>query len=120
MYDNIKSCVKQGSEMSDFFPCQIGVRQGENLSPFLFAIFLNDLESFFRDNAISGLQSVENLCEEQLGCYIRLFVLLYADDTILLSESAEKLQTMLLNFETYCNDWKLKVNLDKIKIVIFS
>ena len=29
-YDNIKSCVKSGHTFSDFFTCDIGVRQGEN------------------------------------------------------------------------------------------
>ena len=47
MYSNIKSRIFDGNEYSDFFPCEVGVRQGENLSPVLFAIYLNDLESFF-------------------------------------------------------------------------
>jgi hypothetical protein len=42
MYKDIKSNSK-----SDYFPCDNGVRQGENLYPFLFATFLNDLEEFF-------------------------------------------------------------------------
>ena len=58
MYGNIKSCVKKGSNFSDFFPCDVGVRQGENLYPFLFSIFLSDLETFFIENNISGLQTV--------------------------------------------------------------
>ena len=33
MYENAKSCVKQGQALSDFFSCEVGVRQGENLSP---------------------------------------------------------------------------------------
>ena len=49
MYTNIKSCVQYNNTKSDFFPCMIGVRQGENLSPFLFSIFLNDLEDYFRE-----------------------------------------------------------------------
>ena len=49
MYDNIKSCVKYNNDQSEYFPCLTGVRHGEDLSPFLFSIFLNDLEQFFID-----------------------------------------------------------------------
>jgi hypothetical protein len=38
----------------------MGVRQGENLSPFLFAVFLNDLEQFMEDKNITGLESIYN------------------------------------------------------------
>jgi hypothetical protein len=31
------------------FCCNIGVRQGENLSPFLFSIYVNDLEEFLTE-----------------------------------------------------------------------
>ena len=41
LYDSAKSCVRLHGETSSFFNCNIGVRQGENLSPLLFAIYLN-------------------------------------------------------------------------------
>jgi hypothetical protein len=47
MYTGVKSCVQYNCSQSDFFPCLTGVRQGENLSPFPFSIFLSDLENFF-------------------------------------------------------------------------
>ena len=50
MYSAAKSCVRVDNRLSDYFSCNVGVRQGENLSPLLFAIYLNDLESYFRDN----------------------------------------------------------------------
>ena len=47
MYQNIKTCIRKGHECSGFFNCEVGVKQGENMSPFLFSLFLNDLEKFF-------------------------------------------------------------------------
>ena len=44
MYKSVKSRVKYKNKLGDTMPCTLGVRQGESLSPFLFAMFLNDLE----------------------------------------------------------------------------
>lgn len=120
MYQNIKSCVKKGEEYSAFFNCDIGVKQGENMSPFLFSIFLNDLEEFFTDNDVENLSEITTLCQENIGMFVKIFVILYADDTVILSESHEGLQEALSVFEQYCTNWKLKVNTNKTKVVIFS
>ena len=45
MYSNIRSCVLLNQEISENFICNIGVRQRENLSPLLFAFYVNDIES---------------------------------------------------------------------------
>ena len=39
MYDMAKSCVRQNNLMSEYFLCNIGVRQGDNLSPLLLPFF---------------------------------------------------------------------------------
>lgn len=44
MYKGIKS--RMNGTVSDFFSCNVGVRQGENLSPFLFSLYINDLENY--------------------------------------------------------------------------
>ena len=49
-----------------------------------------------------------------------MFVLLYADDTIIISESAADLQKSLNAYSEYCKLWKLTVNSSKTKILIFS
>jgi hypothetical protein len=49
----------------------------------------------------------------------KLFVLLYADDTVIMAESREDLQAQLNVFGEYCKKWKLKVNAEKTNIFIF-
>jgi hypothetical protein len=44
----------------------------------------------------------------------------YADDTVLLAESAEELQSELNYFYEYCEKWNLKVNTNKSKVMVFS
>ena len=119
MYCNIKSCIVFNKCKSDYFACDNGIRQGENLSPFLFSLFLNDLETFLEAKNITGLESISNDLENQLNIYLKLFII-YADDTVILSESESDLQAQLDAFHKYCLTWKLKVNIDKTKIVIFG
>ena len=116
MYRNAKSCIKMGKQLSDTFECNVGVRQGENLSPLLFAIYLNDFENFLSEQ-FDGIK----LCNpDDIECFVKLFVLLYADDTIVMADSPQQLQSALNALHEYCNRWQLTVNVSKTKIVIFS
>ena len=93
------------------FPLNVWVKQGDNLSPSLFKIFVNDLPSY-----LSNTSDPVNVNGKDIYC------LMYADDIILLSKSAkglqEKLDIHVLN--TYCKDWCLTVNTSKTKILIFN
>ena len=116
MYNNIKSSVMVNGEVSNYFACNIGLRQSENLSPFLFSIYLNDLESFFfRHDNTSGIECESSEFEQTVTIYLKLFILLYADDTIIISESKEGLQLALNAYIEYSNESRLTTNVDKSK-----
>ena len=115
MYNNIKSCVFQGKN-TNFFPCEVGVRQGENLSPVMFSIFLNDLDSFLNSTGCNGV----NINLDDATNWLKLLVILYADDTLILSDNVSDFQKSLSSFYEYCREWKLTVNLSKSKVVIFG
>ena len=91
----------------------------ENLSPFLFSLYLNDLEEFLVLNNVVGLRNVSEEVMLTFNILLRTFIILYADDTVLISDSATDLQHQLNVFYEYCNEWKLKVNIEKTKIMIF-
>ena len=118
LYKDIKSKVMTHEGSTEFFSCHIGVRQGENLSPFLFTIFLNDLEQFLGSQNVNGIKCDIN--SNDIAVFLKLLILLYADDTVLFSDNETDLQHSLVVFEDYCQRWKLNVNTSKTKIVIFG
>ena len=119
MYEYAKSRIIHNGEKSDFFACKMGVRQGENLSPALFSVFLNDLQDYLEQKDIVGLKSISYDLENELTVFLKIFLLLYADDTVLLSENSNDLQSMLNEFYNYCTEWNLKINTNKTKVMIF-
>ena len=86
---------------------------------FVVAIYLNDFHSFLSDRCL-GLKDLCTVIDEELDIYLKLYVLLYADDTIILAESASDLQSALSGLREYCVQWDLKVNISKTNVVIFS
>jgi hypothetical protein len=51
---------------------------------------------------------------------VKLFTILYADDTVLLAKSVAELHSELNYFYEYCEKWNLKVNTNKSKVMVFS
>ena len=123
LYKNAKSYVQHADSKSDIFECQVGVRQGDSLSPLLFAIYLNDL-NLFLSNRATGLEDISSEISSSLtgdlDIYLKLLLLLYADDTVIFGEDPSSLQNSMDALNDYCKLWKLKINTAKTKIVIFS
>ena len=94
--------------VTDFYPDE----------PHLNSIFLNDLENFLSNQNVSGVKRETHI--DQANIYLKLFILLYADNTVLFSETPNDFQEALNCFKDYCHDWKLKINVEKTKVMIFS
>ena len=89
--DNTAQIRINASLETDWFQVPSGVHQGDPLSATLFNIFMNGL--------------VENLKLLNIGLNINgkiIYLLLYADDIILLARSEAKLQSLLLALESWC------------------
>ena len=56
MYNDVKYCINYNNCKSAYISCDMGVRQYENLLPFLFAFFLNDLQSLLENENLPGLR----------------------------------------------------------------
>ena len=105
IYKGGKCGVNVNGNITNWFPCEYGVRQGDVLSPTLFGLYINDLVQELKDGS-SGI----NLGELIVVC------LLYADDLVLVSESPEDLQKMLDILNNWCKRWRLRVNISKSKL----
>jgi hypothetical protein len=57
---------------------------------------------------------------DDIEVYFKLYLLLYADGTVVFAETAAELQSALNAMYLYCETRKLKVNAAKTNVVIFS
>lgn len=85
MYAKIKCCVQLEGHFSNFFQSNVELMQGESLSPLLYSLYINYLET---ELISQGCQSYElNM--------LNLYLLIYADDTVLLGKTIDGLQKMI-------------------------
>jgi hypothetical protein len=71
-------------------------------------MFLNDLsDSFAKSNDIIGITVQNDQNADEIPDFFKIFILIYADDTVILSESVEDFQESLHLYEDYCKTWKL-------------
>jgi len=111
MYSVVQSAVLVGEEQTEWFDLSTGVRQGCVMSPILFSLFINGLAKEINERAV-GVEVGKR----------RVRLLLYADDIVLLAESASDLQTMLDIVTAYSKQWRFRVNPKKGKseVMIFG
>ena len=110
MYIHDSACICIGDQIIEPFLINQGVKQGCILSPLLFNIFISDLSKTFDGNSnpvyIDDSKTLSSL--------------IWADDLLLLSETATGLNNMLENLKNYTKANLIRVNLEKTKCMIFN
>ena len=106
------SRIVLNEHQTDYFSCPEGVKQGDCLSPTLFAIYINDLASQIKNLGIG----IEVKWSEH-DPPVLINVLLYADDIVCLATNEEDLQFMLFTVQEWCRKERLEVNLTKTNIL---
>jgi len=111
MYREVKMAVRIGGQIGPTFEANMGVKQGDPLSPLLFGLFIDRIEKTFANFLPEG--------GVQMGCLL-VQVLLYADDLVLLAETPAELQRLLDLLDKFCVCNSLTVNVKKSEAVIFN
>jgi Reverse transcriptase (RNA-dependent DNA polymerase) len=112
LYRNSVVCVDVNGELTDFEHILVGVRQGDPLSPTLFGLCIDTLQTYMEERMLpSDTYKVGGL---------PAFSLFFADDLALPAATPEALQRALNVLANFCTDWDLQVNLGKTRVVVFN
>ena len=99
--------VQNNGEFSEIIKTTVGVRQGGTSSPKLFSIYISPLIKKIKESD-EGLKLVN----------IKLDILVYADDILIINTTKRGLQNQLNIVENYGNEYDLKYNPSKTVLMI--
>ena len=104
-----KACVRVEGEVTEKFMVEQGERQGCPLSPWLFNVFLDRVaRKVWQDFRGVELDS----------CLIQ--ILMFADDTVMLAQTAEDLSQNVGRFHEAVKRHGLTINWGKTNTIVFS
>ena len=106
---NQKARIVWNGEKGNYINIEKGVRQGGILSPMLFKLYIDDILS--------------EICNSGIGCkygILRMNILAYADDLVILANSQCQLAQLYKILEIRMGERKLLINKNKSKCMIFT
>lgn len=110
MYNNAELQIKINEYLSDKIDVTECVLQGVSHSPVFFAIYANDIWSYFLNRGLEVLN---------IDGQNSLLLLVYADNMILMGNSQIDTTKKLLALQEYCKINLLKLNINKTQILVF-
>ena len=102
IYANSRSVVRTSSGTSDWFPVTSGVRQGCNLSPLLFVIYMDQITK-------EANPDPEALNE-----------LMFADDQAMMNNDKTQLQEHIDQLNESCETYSMKISTSKTEVMTVS
>jgi hypothetical protein len=111
MYAKDTIFINHPSEgVTSSFKCQQGVKQGCPLNPLLFGLYLDALERH-----LDGTK-----CDAPALANMHVWLLLFANDLVMMSKSEVGLQQYLNMLQQFCAECGLTMNVKKIKVMVFN
>ena len=111
LYAGQEATVRTGHGTTDWFQIGKGVCQGCILSPYLFKFYA---EYIMRNTGLAEAQAGIKIAGRKINN------LRYADDTTLMAESEEELESLLMKVKEESEKVGLKLNIQKTKIMASS
>ena len=109
LYAGQEATVRTGHGTTDWFQIRKGVHQGCILSPCLFNLYA---ENIMRNAGLDEAQARIKIAGTNISN------LRYADDIILMAESEEELKSLLMKVKEESENFGLKLNIQKTKIMV--
>ena len=109
MYVDTKARYRLGNIETDWVKSERGVRQGCILSLILFSMYIEELVVRLRRKNARVRVGRDKVC-----------MLLYADDVVVMSESAYELQSLLDVVDEYGRDFGVNFSCEKSKVMIMN
>jgi hypothetical protein len=99
--------VKWGNSSSEFYRCTNGIRQGGQLSPLLYNVYIDELN--------------DALCNAAVGCYVGntcVNTLSYADDMVLIAPTVNALQCLITTCSQLAKPYDIVYNTTKTECML--
>ena len=102
MYERVCARVAVGGDLGEVFTTTSGTKQGSELSPLLFGLFIELLHDLIRLKCPGAGPILDGLPVPDI---------LYADDVALIAQSAAEAQTLMDVLDVFCRIFDMEVNM---------
>jgi hypothetical protein len=123
LYDSMSRCAMQNTGTSPYFVGDVGLGEGDPLSPLLYTLFINGLlEELWEKHPGVPLpcNSQADSTSGQAASTSKVVALMLADDLVGLAESEEQIQLLAESVHAYSRKWRFKLSTTKSAVVVFG